>query len=509
MFECYAAQSPQPGLIPSDPERFYLHHHLKVPPDDIVKATVDLGDRCICLISTHEACPWREVTNPREIERLILRRNKRHLQQASIEDGRVHDPVMQELISKTGPGDLLNDLRNGRLTLDEATDEAIQAWFSALQQTASHAKTTMLSGKITREDLQGGFKSVSERTTSSPSGMHYSIWKCLAREDDITEWLSTMMSLPFMYGFSNKRLTKMVDVMLEKKRGVRRIHQLCIIGILEADFNTTLKILIARNLMSIAEAAGDLHNEQWGSRANHTSTDAALRKMMTFEYGQYMRATIGLFANDQTACFDRMWAEVMNVVAAASGCDSMVQKCRLETIDAMRRHCKTGLGVSEGHYGNTSSDESGDDEILATGPIHLTSPPSSPPAIEHSPRPYTTAASRGTPPGPLPTHPSPATASERTNETTIIPPPPAPEPATESISGLQAIASQPTVARPMTRSQWKSTAHTSDKTRKSPSPTTPPRTRLHPLFKALRPKPGRARIKGEIQGKADVLYVTK
>ena len=148
---------------------------------------------------------------------------------------------MQELISKTGPGNLLDDLRNIRLTLDEATDEAIQAWFSSLQQTASHAKTTMLSGKITREDLQGGFKSVSERTTSSPSGMHYSIWKCLAREDDIAEWLSTMMSLPFMYGFSNKRWTKMVDVMLEKKRGVRRIHQLRIIGILEADFNTALK----------------------------------------------------------------------------------------------------------------------------------------------------------------------------------------------------------------------------------------------------------------------------
>ena len=98
----------------------------------------------------------------------------------------------------------------------------------------------------------------------------------------------------------------MVDVMLEKKRGVRRIHQLRIIGILEADFNTVLKILITRKLMLIAETAGDLHNEQWGSRANRTFTDAALRKLMTFEYGRYMRATIGLYANGQTACFDRM-----------------------------------------------------------------------------------------------------------------------------------------------------------------------------------------------------------
>ena len=136
--------------------------------------------------------------------------------------------------------------------------------------------------------------------------MHYSIWKCLAREDDITEWLSTMMSLPFMYGFSNKRWTKMVDVMLEKKRGVRRIHQLCIIGILEADFNIALKILFACKLMRYAEKNNTLHDKQWGSRANRTSTDAALRKMMTFQYGRYMMITSSMFCTDQCACFNRI-----------------------------------------------------------------------------------------------------------------------------------------------------------------------------------------------------------
>jgi len=41
-----------------------------------------------------------------------------------------------------------------------------------------------------------------------------------------------MMSLPFMYGFINTRWTRSIDVMLEKKRGNRKIHMLRIIGLL-------------------------------------------------------------------------------------------------------------------------------------------------------------------------------------------------------------------------------------------------------------------------------------
>ena len=142
----------------------------------------------------------------------------------------------------------------------------------------------------------------------------------------------------------------MVDVMLKKKRGNRKIHLLRIIGILEADFNTALKILFARKLMALTESAGDLHEEQWGSRKTRTSTNAALRKMMTFEYVRYMKSTIGLFANDQTACFDRMWAEVTNSIVAASGANANMLKCRAITMENITRHVKTGLGVSKTSY---------------------------------------------------------------------------------------------------------------------------------------------------------------
>jgi len=57
-----------------------------------------------------------------------------------------------------------------------------------------------------------------ERSTSPPSGLHYSIWKIVAKEDGLAAWLSIMMSLPFMYGFVNTRWKQIIDVMLEKKK---------------------------------------------------------------------------------------------------------------------------------------------------------------------------------------------------------------------------------------------------------------------------------------------------
>ena len=66
--------------------------------------------------------------------------------------------------------------------------------------------------------------------------------------DYLAEFLCIMISLPFLYGFVNKRWTKEVDVMLEKKKGVRKIHQLRIIGLLEADFNTALKYFFSKKM---------------------------------------------------------------------------------------------------------------------------------------------------------------------------------------------------------------------------------------------------------------------
>ena len=288
---------------------------------------------------------------------VLLERNSRHLKQAEMEEGKCHDPNVRAMRANHGT-DIMDEVLSGTMELSEATDEVIAAWIQAHKQTEEELKLPKIEGEITTGEFQKAFAVVSEHTSSSPSGLHYTLWKCVAKDDKVAKWMAIMMSLPFMYGFVNERWTKVIDVMLEKKQGIRKIHMLRIIALLEADFNTALKILFSQKLIKNAEMVG-LNEEQWGSRKNRMALDPAMRNMMTFEYGRYMKATVAMFAADLTACFDRMFPSLSNIAAGKFGMSKSVLVARGETIKRMRRAVRTGHGVSELTYGN----ERGEPEI--------------------------------------------------------------------------------------------------------------------------------------------------
>ena len=82
------------------------------------------------------------------------------------------------------------------------------------------------------------------------------MWKAIAEREDFCRYMCKMMYLPFKYGFSMLRWQRAIDVMLEKLNGVKKIHLMRIIGLVEADFNCALKILYSDRLMKNPEDAG-------------------------------------------------------------------------------------------------------------------------------------------------------------------------------------------------------------------------------------------------------------
>lgn len=349
-------------------DKYFTHHTLKVVPPDAVPIEVLQTDDFIEIASfiQSETPMWLDVTDSDEIKKLLLARNKRHLQQADIEGGTSSTPIMKQVRSDHGLSEFNDQILNGNLiTSMEATPEILD-WFEAIKRPVTPTLETVV-GIIDKEAYQEMFKNATEKT-SSGGEIHYTLWKALAEQDDFAEFLCVMISLPFMYGFPNPRWSNEVDVMLEKKAGVRKIHLLRIIGLLEADFNTALKYFFAKRMMHNAEQIG-ISDEQWGSRKNRSSIDAAMLKLLMFETARVKKATLAGTYYDLCANYDRIFKSISNLIAQRSGMDKNILRARALVIENMRRRVKTALGTSVESYGQEPNEPEVGGEVQGKGDV--------------------------------------------------------------------------------------------------------------------------------------------
>ena len=95
------------------------------------------------------------------------------------------------------------------------------------------------------EHFRSLYNKLDERTSSSPSGRHLGHYKVAARSEHLSILHTNMMSIPYMVGISPQRWRQIIDVMLEKKPGERKLHRLRIVALQETDFNQSNGYLLA------------------------------------------------------------------------------------------------------------------------------------------------------------------------------------------------------------------------------------------------------------------------
>ncbi len=365
VFETHAAIQHNAPVSILDKE-FYAHHSLKVPDKNAFPVRVSKGeDGILKIVEVIDKSPfgWDPITSQQSIESKILQRNKRHLQQVAMEEGPSTQDPLRQFVMAEGSEEVRQILDGKYQAKDLTTNEPMEinntlaTWMSQLKQTEKevHMKETV--GSISPAELQEAFQKAKEKTASN-GDLHYTVWKAMVADDKFAEWLAIMISIPFMYGFAPERWKSMTDVMLEKKKGNRQINQLRIIGLLEADFNTALKFF-AREFAKKMEATGELSDEQWGSRKDRNSIDAAMTKLLTFEAARAKKSTIGMIYYDCVACYDRMLPSLSNIELAKRNFSDEIRKARAAALRGMKRHVRTGLGVSNETY----SEDLGDAQI--------------------------------------------------------------------------------------------------------------------------------------------------
>ena len=92
------------------------------------------------------------------------------------------------------------------------------AFFSALKKGPAEIKLPQIARHITPSELQSIFRHSKERASSDFRTLNYTLWKSMVRSDTVAGFISTLLSLPFTYGFPNTHWTHMTNFMLEKSR---------------------------------------------------------------------------------------------------------------------------------------------------------------------------------------------------------------------------------------------------------------------------------------------------
>ena len=298
---------------------------------------------------------WETVTVPERIESLLLQRNRHHFGQS--EGTPFTMPPLQANIGYKADGYAAELILAGQMD-EVAVEPATQLLIEHLQSRTA----ATLHGTISAKEVCGKLMSWKESTSTSPSGLHLGHYHCMWRkpndenrdkivedQQNLLECLVNLLNYSLKYGYTFRRWTKIVNIMLQKDQGNPRIHRLRVIHIYEADYNLLLAVKW-RQALHHAEDNNLLNEGLYGSRPGRSAHDPALIEVLQHEmYRMSMKPGIN-FDLDATSCYDRILASLASISSRRVGMAKNVAYLNATTLEQASYHLKTSLGISTENY---------------------------------------------------------------------------------------------------------------------------------------------------------------
>jgi hypothetical protein len=297
----------------------------------------------------------------------IIERNKVHFAQA---DGTPFTtaPII-DYLGRLGTNEASEMLLRGQAEVDEwDINEPAKV---ILREMKRVTKKDAVSDYISAEDLDTGYGKWGEGTSTSPSGLHLGHDKTILKtnkeaKDESGKQVRTLRQRYFELkaAFINfairhchvfKRWKTVVNATIEKIPGKPLLQKLRIIHLIESDFNLMIGILWGRRLMAHMEKTGALGEEQGGSRAGRMAQHVLLLKQAIYSIWRLSRTNGASFDNDAKSCYDRIVMLLASLVSQRGGMTKEACNIFLETLDQMKYHVKTALGISDEFYTTTET----------------------------------------------------------------------------------------------------------------------------------------------------------
>ena len=125
--------------------------------------------------------------------------------------------------------------------------------------------------------------------------------------------------------------------------------------LMEADLNAGAKIHFVKRMMNETAIKHNLIPPSQYAKKNSRAIEAALIKVLFFDYLRQTRKPGVIFASDLMQCFARMAHPVCSLVSRRLGVEIPILQCMLGAIQVMTHVIRTGFGDSDISYGNDST----------------------------------------------------------------------------------------------------------------------------------------------------------
>ena len=209
---------------------------------------------------------------------------------------------------------------------------------------------------ISGKEFTDAIKAWKETTSTSPSGRHLGHYRTAILDAEVTGLHTALLNLPISCGFALERWTHSVTPLIEKDPGTPYLTRLRVIHLFEADYNLFLKLIYGRRMVSNAEKAEALNDQQHGSRPRRMTTDALFLSRLEKDLIRQTKSNSAHMDNDATGCYDRILISLGMMACRRLGMPENAVRCQASTLKSMRYAVKHAYGTTMAEYFGSLTD---------------------------------------------------------------------------------------------------------------------------------------------------------
>jgi len=265
----------------------------------------------------------------------------------------LQDPLAS-LVGPFGTSKAAQATLQGTFVCPAGVDNATRQFIEALQYPSLKPQQTHISAILRPNDFIRHWKRAKERTSSSPSGLHFGHYKVAATLLPLAHLHACFTQLVFMTGLSLPCYQVGLQVILEKKAGNIHVDKLCTILLMEGDFNGAMKILIAARMICSALELGQIPDECYSSRQGCTAIQVLLNRALTANVTRQSQAILAVALVDFRTCYDSVAHPPSSITCQHLSAASSVLETIFSTIQNMKIFLQTAHGNSSTFYGSPS-----------------------------------------------------------------------------------------------------------------------------------------------------------